>query len=171
MVLQHVPQLNQKSVSHAIIKGSFMEDFSPILSKYDHDPKNLISILHDVQAFKGFICKDAILAIADHLSMSPSEIYSVASFYSVFKFQMCGRHTIKVCQGTACHVKGSDKILEGLEQKLGIKVGETTEDGEYSLETGACFGACALAPVVINDKIFGNVTVNMLDEILEDSNE
>ena len=148
-----------------------MEDFSPILSKYGRDPKNLISILHDVQSFKGYICKDAILAVAEHLSMSPSEIYSVASFYSVFKFTQCGKHTVKVCQGTACHVKGSDKLLEGLEQRLGIKAGETTEDGLYSLETGACFGACALAPVVINDKIYGNVTENMLDEILDEHDE
>ena len=144
-----------------------MEEFAPILEKYTKDPKNLISILHDVQAFKGYLCRDAITAVAEYLGMSASEVYGVASFYSEFKFHKCGKHVIKVCQGTACHVKGSDRILEELETRLGIKPGETTDDGEFSLETGACFGTCALAPVVVNGKVFGNVDKAMIDEILE----
>ena len=123
-----------------------------ILVRYPKGDRGfLIPILQEVQEHYGYISSDVVDEIAEFTKVPPSEIYGVASFYSQFRFTKPGKHTIKVCLGTACHVRGSSRILEWMEHKLKIKAGETTPDGQFSLERVACFGCCALAPVVVVD--------------------
>jgi NADH-quinone oxidoreductase subunit E len=124
-----------------------------ILVKYPHGDRGfLIPILQDVQGFYQYISPEAVDEIESFTGVPAGEIYGVASFYSQFRFTKPGKHTVKVCLGTACHVRGSGRILEFLEHQLKIKTGETTANGQFSLEHVACFGCCALAPVVVVDK-------------------
>ena len=125
-------------------------------SAYEKKRENLVPALQDVQERDGFISEEAVSKLAEYFDLSRSDIYSVASFYAQFKFKKPGRHVIKVCKGTACHVRGSGSLLAALEERLGIKEGETTADGNISLERVACLGACALAPaVVVDEKVYG----------------
>jgi len=124
-----------------------------ILAKYPRGDRGyLIPILQEVQESQGYVSPDVIDEIGAFAGVSPGEIFGVASFYTHFRFTKPGKHTIKVCRGTACHVRGSERILEGVERELKVKAGETTPDGLFSLERVACFGCCALAPVVVMDK-------------------
>jgi NADH-quinone oxidoreductase subunit E len=124
-----------------------------ILVRYPEGDRGfLIPILQEVQQFYGYISPDALDEIASFTKVPPGEIYGVASFYAQFRFDKPGKHTVQVCLGTACHVRGSERILDLLEHQLGIKSGDTTPDGLFSLERTACFGCCALAPVVRVDK-------------------
>jgi NADH-quinone oxidoreductase subunit E len=127
------------------------EHISALLKKFSKDRKNLIPILQDVQEKERYLSADSISEISGYLGISENDIYSVASFYSQFRFIKPGQHTIKVCLGTACHVRGGARILDTVERELNIKPGETTADGKYSLETVACIGACALAPTMVVD--------------------
>ncbi|UCF69286.1 MAG: NADH-quinone oxidoreductase subunit NuoE [Acidobacteriota bacterium] len=144
-------------------------DIVRLLSAYDRARQNLIPILQDVQEQLGFLSQDAVGAIAEHLQISENDLFGVATFFTQFRFTPPGRHCIKVCQGTACHVRGSGLIMEELSQKLGIHAGETTSDREFSLERVACFGSCALAPVVvIDDKVHGLLTPKSADELVDE---
>jgi len=138
-----------------------------ILFKFSKERGNLIPILHEVQTRLGYLPPEAMQAAAAYLGLSPSEVYGVATFYAAFKFKPSGRHIVKACRGTACHVKGAEKVLDELEKSLGIKDGETAGDGEYSLETLACVGSCALAPVVVRDeRVYGRMTPARVKDIL-----
>ena len=140
-----------------------------VLAGYDRQRQNLIPILQDIQDQLGFLGEEAVNRIAEHLDLSPNEIFGVATFYTQFRFAPLGKNHLKVCRGTACHVRGSALILEKLEQKLGVTQGETTADGKFSIEKVACFGSCALAPVVvINDKVYGRMTAKKTEKIIED---
>ena len=143
--------------------------FPEILEKYETGLKgNLIQILQDVQRSEGFISPEAIDHISKHLRISRSEIFGVASFYSQFKFNPPGRHSIRICLGTACHVQGGDFILNALKAEIGIAPNETTEDGRFDLERVACLGCCALAPVVmVDDTIYSNMSVIKLKDTLK----
>lgn len=124
-----------------------------ILVRYpQRDRGSLIPILQEVQGLYGYISPQTVDEISHFTQVSPGEIFGVASFYSQFRFIKPGQHTIKVCLGTACHVRGSGRLLELLEYQLKIKAGETTADEKFSLEHVACFGCCALAPVIVVDK-------------------
>jgi NADH:ubiquinone oxidoreductase subunit E len=131
-----------------------------ILAKFPKGDRGfLIPILQEVQESYGYVSPDAVDEIAAFTGVSPGEIFGVASFYAHFRFTKPGKHTIKICRGTACHVRGSSRILDATERQLKIKVGETTPDGLFSLEQVACFGCCALAPVVVVDKdVHGRMT-------------
>ncbi len=122
-----------------------------IVASYQGQRGALIPILEKAQEELGFLSEETISQIAQRLGTSPNTIYGVASFYALFRFTKPGKHTVRVCQGTACHVRGSHRILEEVEDKLGVKPGETTQDGMFSLERVACVGCCALAPVMIVD--------------------
>ena len=140
---------------------SIIGDYAP------RDKSNLIAILQQVQKAEGYITPEAVNSISSHLAISRSQIFGVASFYSQFKFNPPGRHSIKICLGTACHVQGGDFLLNALRSEIGISPNETTTDGRFDLERVACLGCCALAPVVmINDDIFSNMSVVKLKEIL-----
>ena len=140
---------------------SIIGDYAP------RDKSNLIAILQQVQKAEGYITSEAVSSISSHLTMSRSQIFGVASFYSQFKFNPPGRNSIRICLGTACHVQGGDFLLNALHSEIGISPNETTPDGRFDLERVACLGCCALAPVVmINDDIFSNMSVVKLKEIL-----
>jgi NADH:ubiquinone oxidoreductase subunit E len=128
----------------------------------------LIAVLQRVQEKIGFLPDDAMKMIAERLSLSLNNVYGVASFYKHFHFKPRGKNIVKVCMGTACHVRGARSVLTEMEQQLGIKEGETTKDLSVTLETVGCVGCCALAPVVtINDKdLFGELTPRMVDDII-----
>ena len=135
------------------------ERLSSILAPYRGQRGALIPVLQKVQEELGYLPEEAVSEIAFFLGVSESEVYGVASFYAQFRFIRQGEHTIKVCQGTACHVRGGRRILETVERELGIRPGETTEDYKFSLERVACFGSCALAPVMVVDKtVYGRMT-------------
>ncbi|MEJ5300745.1 MAG: NADH-quinone oxidoreductase subunit NuoE [Thermodesulforhabdaceae bacterium] len=132
------------------------EKLPAIFREFSQERTNLLPILQRIQETFKFLSPGAMRAVANYIGISTSEVYGVATFYNQFRFHPPGRHEIKVCMGTACHVKGGDIILENFERKLGIKEGETTPDREYSIERVACVGCCALAPVaVVDDKVIG----------------
>jgi NADH-quinone oxidoreductase subunit E len=139
-----------------------------VITQFSGDRSNLIPILQKVQEADRYISEDAICEISRHLNISENEIYSVASFYAQFRFQRPGDHTIKVCLGTACHVRGGERIAESVERELGIKPGQTTEDFRFSMERVACFGCCALAPVmVVDDDVYSRMTPVKVKEVLD----
>jgi NADH-quinone oxidoreductase subunit E len=124
-----------------------------ILSQYARgDRSMLIPALQAVQDEFQYLSPESVRLVAERLGMSPSEAYGVASFYAQFRFQRPGEHSVKVCLGTACHVRRGDLLLETFERELHIQNGETTPDGKFSLDRVACFGCCALAPVVVVDE-------------------
>ena len=147
----------------------FKDQLAGILSQFNRDRSNLIPILQQVQQEFGYLPQEVMQLIADFLHISNSTVYSVSTFYTQFKFTPSGKNIIRVCRGTACHVRGVAKILSEIEKQLGIKPGETTGDLKYSLETVACIGACALAPVtVINDNVYGRITTDKIAQILKE---
>jgi NADH:ubiquinone oxidoreductase subunit E len=142
--------------------------FDSILSKHKQDVSELIAILQDVQKEFGYLSKEAMREIAHFTKLPESNVFGVATFYAQFKLSPAARRTVKVCSGTACHVKGNGDILAAIERELGIKPGETTKDFKYSLQLIACFGSCALAPVMVVDKtVYGRVTPEKVAEILK----
>ncbi len=143
-------------------------EYEEILKAYAPRRENLVTAFQDIQEKEGYISEGALAAAAEYFSVSKADAYSVVSFYAQFKFKRPGKHTIKVCKGTACHVRGSGSLLAALEERLGIKEGETTPDGLISLERVACLGACALAPaIVVDDKVHARITLAQLEKILK----
>jgi NADH-quinone oxidoreductase subunit E len=137
------------------------------LQAFSNRRENLIPVLQMIQQTCSYLSPRAIECVAAHLRVSVSEIYGVATFYNQFRFHPPGRHQIKVCLGTACHVVGGDIILENFERKLGIRDGETTPDREFGLERVACVGCCALAPVaVVDDTTHGHMAPSKVEGIL-----
>ncbi len=140
-----------------------------ILGRYNKDRENLIPLLQEVQERFQFLSPEAVVAVAKHLNLSENDVYGVATFYAQFRFVPPGLHHIKVCEGTACHVRGSDRILESISRSTGIAPGQTSEDGKFSLERVACFGSCALAPVVVvDDKVYGRMTAPKTQKLIEE---
>jgi len=149
-----------------------MENLSPriddVLGKYSVEASNLIPMLQDIQGELGYISPAAVEKIADYLKITENKIYGVASFYSQFRFTPRGRHSISVCLGTACHVRGGAILLETLERELEIIPGECTEDMRFDLNRVACLGCCAMALVLkVDEDVYGNVNVIKLKEILD----
>lgn len=139
-----------------------------ILSSHARDSNQLIPVLQEVQGEFGYLPLEVMEKIAAYLHIPASAVFGVATFYAQFKFVPTGKKVVKVCRGTACHVRGSPKILEQVQKSLNIKPGETSADLEYSLEAIACFGSCALAPVmVVNEDVYGRMTPAKVDEILK----
>ena len=138
-----------------------------ILGHYRKEGKNLIPLLQEVQTRLGYLPKEALQEIAGFLEMPAVEVWGVATFYNQFRFVPLGRYHTVVCMGTACHLAGGRLILDALERELDIKVGETAEDGNFSLERVACIGCCMLAPViVIKNKIHPKMTPFKVEEAL-----
>ncbi|MBN1655807.1 MAG: NADH-quinone oxidoreductase subunit NuoE [Deltaproteobacteria bacterium] len=125
--------------------------------------EQLIPLLQQVQRREGYVSHEAATRIADQLKIAESEVFGVASFYAQFKFYPPGKNAVRVCLGTACHVRGGQVLLSALERDLGIGPGQTTKDRQFDLDRVACLGCCALAPVVtVNDEILGQVNPNKL---------
>jgi len=145
------------------------ENLVKIVEEYKHDKSNLIQVLNGVQEYYGYIPKDVMIYISEEMNIPVAEIYGVVTFYSRFSLKPKGKYNICVCQGTACFVKGAERILDKVKQELGIEVGETTEDGKFSLEPTRCLGACGLAPVfTINGEVYGNATVEKVKKVLDE---
>jgi NADH:ubiquinone oxidoreductase subunit E len=131
-------------------------------------PQDLIMVLHKAQGLFGYLPRKAQELVAEGLNVSLNEVYGVVTFYNFFSTVPQGRHSVKVCLGTACYVRGSQKILEKTEKELGIKVGGTTEDRRYSLDVVRCIGACGLAPAMLVDEdVYGRVKTTNAMEIVE----
>jgi NADH:ubiquinone oxidoreductase subunit E len=144
------------------------EALKVILNRHEHGRDALIPILQDVQKELGYISPESVAAVSRYLRISENEIFGVSSFYAQFRFSAPGRHSVKVCLGTACHVRGGSTVLDCLENGLGIACGGTTPDRRYDLDRVACLGCCALSPVVqVDGKIFSKITVNKLTELLK----
>ena len=141
-----------------------------ILSKYpENDPSCLIPLLQDVQDVFGYLPENEMQRVARHSRVPISRVYGVATFYNQFRLKPLGKYVIRVCRGTACHVKGSLDILTTLETELKIKAGDTTKDFIFTIETVACIGACSIAPVIaINDEFYGGLTVKKLKRLLKE---
>ena len=138
-----------------------------LVERFEARPENLVPALQFVQEQEGYLPADAIAAVGDYLGVPEAKVFGVATFYSQFHLSEQGRHKITVCRGTACHVRGSARLLADLEKMLGIEAGETTEDMLFSLETVACLGSCALAPVVVEDKVYGRQTQASVRSLVE----
>ena len=139
-----------------------------ILKKYPpKDRSYLIPLLQDVQDEFGYLPEQQLKQIAEYVGMSFVAVYGVATFYNQFRLTPLGKNVMRVCRGTACHVKNSANILTAIETELGIKAGQTTRDKLFTLETVACIGACSIAPVVnINEEYYGRITVKEIPKIL-----
>ena len=146
-------------------------ELAEMLEEFRGEKGTLIPILQKVQSKYGYLPEEALSHIAQFTHSSLSEIFGVASFYSQFYFSRRGRHTAKVCLGTACHVRGAERILDEVKRELCIEAGETTNDSKFSLERVACFGSCALAPVmVVNKRVYGRMTITKAKETLAEYN-
>jgi NADH-quinone oxidoreductase subunit E len=142
-------------------------ELDQILSHYSGDSSELIPLLQEAQEKFGYLPREAIQRIAKFLRLSESTVFGVATFYAQFKLTPTGRRIVRVCRGTACHVRGGARILREVEKRLGIKPGETSEDLANTLETIACFGSCALAPVmVVNEGVYGRMTTAKVTQVL-----
>jgi len=149
-------------------KRQLKEKVGQVLEKYQRDKSALIDILHDTQSAIGYLPKEALEQIHAGLDVPLSRVYSVATFFKAFSLTPRGRHIINVCMGTACHVRGSDKVLEEIEKELGIKTGDNTADLRFTLETVNCVGACALGPmVIIGEDYHGEMTPEKVGGVLK----
>lgn len=150
------------------VEQRLTKEMEEILSKHPKQKDSLIAILNEVQEKYGYIPKQCQMEISRYLEMPMAEIYGVITFYSRFTTSPKGKYNIAVCLGTACFVKGSQSILDRLKERLKISGGETTPDGKFSIDEVRCVGACGLAPVfMVNDEVYGNATVKMVDEVLD----
>jgi NADP-reducing hydrogenase subunit HndA len=140
-----------------------------ICDKFGNDPGELINILHESQHLLGYLPEEVQRIIAHKLNIPVSKVYGVVTFYAFFTMTPKGKYPISVCLGTACYVRGSEKLLEEIKRLLGIDVGETTPDGKFSLDCLRCVGACGLAPVVmIGEKVYGRLQPTELRKILDE---
>ena len=134
------------------------ERVKEIVRPYAGKPSELIQALHRVQSALGFVPKEVQEVVAEIVGVPPSQVRGVLTFYHFFRTRPSGRHTIRVCLGTACHVRGGERVLSALEEELKVKVGETTADGKFTLEVARCLGCCGLAPVMmIDDEVYGKL--------------
>ncbi|HOH47697.1 MAG TPA: NADH-quinone oxidoreductase subunit NuoE [Candidatus Cloacimonadota bacterium] len=144
--------------------------YKEICSKYAPSKDNLIYILHEIQDThpQHYISEDAVQAVAEYLNITANHIYGVLTFYSMYSTKPRGRNIIRLCESPPCYIKGSDNILRKLKIELGVEVGGTSKDGDFTLELCACLGVCGNAPVMmINDDVYGDLTEEKVEEILE----
>lgn len=144
------------------------ENVDAILENYPAQPEYLIFLLQDIQSSYGYISQDSMQRACDHAGVPLTQGYSVATFYQSFRLDPSGEHEIRVCLGTACHLKGGQRIVDELERRLDVEAGDTTEDMRFTLNTVNCVGACALAPVVVLDEDYhANMTARKLEKYIK----
>jgi len=162
--------MNQtKQVSHQLPEDHLqkLEQIAEVIAKYEAKPSNLIMILHASQGIYGYLPYPVQKFIADKMNISVSEVSGVVTFYSFFSTKPKGKHTILVCMGTACYVRGGKKLVDGLQKQLNVNVSDTTEDGKFTLSVARCIGACGLAPaLMVDDKVYKSVNPNRLESVL-----
>jgi NADH-quinone oxidoreductase E subunit len=138
-----------------------------VIKKHKDKKGALIPILHEIQDTHGYLPEEHLKVVSQEMDIPLTEIYGVATFYSFFSLEPKGKHVIRVCLGTACYVKGSQKVLDKISELLDIEVGKTTKDGKFTLESCRCLGACGLAPVmVIDEKVYGRLVPEDVNDIL-----
>ena len=163
-----MPQTQQSNNHTEIDKNGIEEKVDAILNKYDRNKNSLISILLDIQSEYNYLPKNALILVSEKLNIRLIEIYAVATFYTVFSLKPRGKYIINVCVGTACHVRGGQGIADNIQKELNIKIGDTTDDMLFTLETVRCLGACALGPVMeINGEYYGQLTTKKADSVLQ----
>jgi len=129
------------------------------MKRFKHEKDSLLEVLNAAQEVFGYLSSDLLIYIATHLNVPMSQVYGVATFYHMFTFEPQGEHNCIICKGTACHVKGADRIIEALSEEFEIAAGETTSDGLFSLTIARCLGSCGLAPVIVLDgQVYGKET-------------
>jgi len=140
-----------------------------VINKHESKPGAIISVLEDIQETQGYLPKEILEQVSEKMKVPLSQLFSMATFYSAFSLKPRGKHTLYVCLGTACHVRGGARIIKGVSKQLGIKPGDTTEDRNFTLETLRCIGCCSLAPVikVDNDDVYGYNTVDKIHGIVD----
>lgn len=144
--------------------------YQEIFNKYSPSKDNLIYILHEIQDKhpQHYISEDAVKAVGEYLKLPPNHIFGVLTFYTMFSTKPRGKNIIRLCESPPCYLKGSDKILRKLKDLLSVKVGETSQDGKFTLELCACLGVCGNAPVMmINDDVYGDLTEQKVEEIIK----
>ena len=163
MVLEKAPAIED------ILSEEQIQELDKLIESHGKDEHKLIPLLEKVQVLLGYIPVTVQAHIAEKTGIPPNHIYGVVSFYSFFSMEAKARHRIQVCMGTACYVKGGKEIAEKIEADYGVQPGESTEDGRFTYENARCFGACGLAPIMVVDgKIFGKVSADSIDGILEE---
>ena len=144
-----------------------MEVIDKITELYSNEPGNLLPILRDVQRETKYLSDEVLIRISDNLDIPLSQVYGVATFYSLFTVKPKGKYVIRVCEDAPCHVVGTPKLYSALEEYLGITAGQTTQDGLFSLEFTSCLGLCGVAPVImVNEDVYGKLTSDMIPDIL-----
>lgn len=144
-----------------------LDQLQAICNEFNNDKGELINVLHKAQHLFGYLPAEVQEVIAKHLNTSVAHVYGVVTFYSFFTMMPRGEHPISICMGTACYVRGAEKVLDEFKRLLNVKVGETTADGRFSLSCLRCVGACGLAPVVmVGEKVFGRVAPEGVKDIL-----
>jgi NADH-quinone oxidoreductase subunit E len=150
-----------------LVETSSTERLQRVFSRFNGTRDELIPVMEAAQEEYGYLSPEVMLEIARFLKVPDSNVFGVATFYALFRLKPSGKQIVRVCRGTACHVRGGSRILQAVENRLGIKPGQTTADTEYSLETISCFGSCALAPVmVVNKNVYGRMTPAKVVQIL-----
>jgi len=148
-------------------EAAMLDDIAAELARFGQERRDLIPILQMIQARHAYLAPEALEMVASHLGIARCEVYGVATFYNQFRFHPPGKHQIRVCLGTACHVGGGEIILENFERKLQINEGETSPDREFSLDRVACVGCCALAPVaVVDEEVHGHVAPSKVEGLI-----
>lgn len=148
------------------------EEIQTVLSRYPKDQRYALAAMQDMQRQFHYLPREGLSALSEHLSCPFSQLYAMATFYKAFSLSPKGKHVIKLCDGTACHIRGGSLLLEGVTRELGIKPGETTADGLFTLELVNCLGSCAIAPVIlIDDTFYGKMTLERLPGVLNEYRE
>ncbi|MCX7885955.1 MAG: NADH-quinone oxidoreductase subunit NuoE [Verrucomicrobiae bacterium] len=166
--ISHSARLATLETTHPSGDPRFAE-LDRTMAGYNFEPTSLIQILHAAQQMFGYLSADLLRYIANGLKLPLSQVYGVVTFYHLFTMKPRGKHLILVCRGTGCHVRGSDRVLAALEKELGIREGETTKDGLFSLATARCIGACALAPAVaVDDDVYGKLQPDKIPSLVHE---
>ncbi len=157
--------------SHQAVEIDYMELDKIIEEQFHRDKEKLIMILQEIQWKYNYLPQASLIYLSEKMGVPISKIFGVVTFYSTFSLQPRGKHIISVCLGTACHVRGAEKVRERIEETLNIRDGQTTEDMRFTLESVRCLGCCSLGPVVrVDDDIYGRITSDMTGKILEKYN-
>ncbi len=156
-------------INNAKLSSAAEAEIVAICEKHNNSKLELINILHSVQHHYGYLPIEVQMVVAKQLRIAPSKVYGVVTFYSFFTMIPKGKYPISICMGTACYVRGAEKVLDKFKEVLNINVGDTTADGKYSLSSLRCVGACGLAPVVlVGEKVYGRVTVDDVQKIVDE---
>jgi NADH-quinone oxidoreductase subunit E len=165
--MNHTGAASELTNTSAEQEEAALKEIATMLPRFPQERGSLIPLLQEIQTRFSYLSSGAMRLVADHVGLSSSEVYGVASFYNQFRFTPPGRHQIKVCLGTACQVKGGDIILENFERKLSIQAGETSADREFSIDKVACVGCCALAPVAqVDETIHGHMAPSKVEGLV-----